>query len=65
MQTVKTVFICCTSGYLIGATEEGLSCVHLYKDASEGPHIDSQVIWHPQEDLRRAVEPALYVLIDL
>lgn len=55
----------CGHSYLIGATEERLSCVHLHQDASQGPHINGQVIWHSQQDLRRAVKPALDVLIDL
>lgn len=54
---------CCF--YLIGATEERLSCVHLHQDAPQRPHVDGQVVRHPQQNLRRAVEPALDVLIDL
>lgn len=51
--------------YLIGATEERLSCVHLHQDASQRPHVDGQVIWHSQQNFRRSVKPALDVLIDL
>lgn len=61
VEKVQTV----SSTYLVGAAEERLSCVHLYQDASQRPHVDSQVIRHSQKDLRRAVKPALYVLIDL
>lgn len=51
--------------YLIRATEERLSCVHLHQDASQRPHVDGQVIRHSQQNFRRSVKPALDVLIDL
>lgn len=51
--------------YLVGATEERLSCVHLHQDATQRPHVDGQVVRHSQQNLRRSVEPALDVLVDL
>lgn len=51
--------------HLVGAAEERLSCVHLHQDASQRPHVDGQVVRHSQQNLRRPVEPALDVLVDL
>lgn len=38
--------------HLIGATEEGLSGVHLHQDAAQGPHVNGQVVGCAQEHLR-------------
>lgn len=54
-----------SGAHLIGATEEGLSGVHLHQDAAQGPHVNGQVIGCAQEHLRRTVEAALDVLVDL
>ena len=54
-----------SGAHLIGATEEGLSSVHLHQDAAKGPHVNGQVVGSAQEHLGRTVETALDVLVDL
>lgn len=39
--------------------------MHLHQDAAQGPHVNGQVVGCAQEHLRRPVEAALDVLIDL
>ena len=39
--------LCVSAVYLIGSTEQGLSCMHLHQDAAKRPHIDGQVVGHP------------------
>lgn len=39
--------------------------MHLHQNATQGPHVDSQIVRHSEQDLRRTVESALNVLIDL
>jgi len=39
--------------------------VHLHQNATEGPHVDGQIVGHPQEHLGGAVEATLYVLVYL
>lgn len=51
--------------YLIGATEQRLTRVHLHQNAAQGPHVYGQIIRHPQQHLWGPVEPALDVLVDL
>lgn len=54
-----------SGAHLIGATEEGLSSVHLHQDAAQGPHVNGQVVGCAQEHLGRTVETALDVLVNL
>lgn len=51
--------------YLIGSAEEGFSSVHLYQDATQGPHVDGQIIRHSQQHLWGTVEATLDILIYL
>lgn len=51
--------------HLVGAAEQGLARVHLHKDASKGPHVYGQIVGHPQQNLRGAVETTLDVLVNL
>lgn len=39
--------------------------MHLHQDAAQGPHVNSQVVGCAQKHLRRPVEAALDVLVDL
>lgn len=48
--------------YLVLATEQWFSSVHLHQDAAQAPHVDGQVVGYAQQHLRRAVEPALNVV---
>lgn len=51
--------------YLVGSTEERLSSVHLHQDATQGPHVDGQVVGHSQQHLWGAVEATLDILVYL
>lgn len=39
--------------------------MHLYQDATQGPHVNGQVIGHSQQHLRRTVEATLDILVYL
>lgn len=51
--------------YLVGSTEERFSSVHLYQDATQGPHVNSQVIGHSKQHLWGAIEATLDILVYL
>ena len=54
-----------TNTDLVRAGEERLAGVHLDQDTAQAPHVDGQVVGSAQEHLRRAVEAALDILVDL
>ena len=35
------------------------TCVHLYEDAAQRPHVDGEVVGDPEQNLRAAVEPEI------
>lgn len=47
------------------ACEQWVSAEQLIKDAPERPHVDTRCVVDTQHDLRRSVEPALDVSVEL
>ncbi len=65
IQTIQNKFDYFSSLYLIGSAEERFSSVHLHQDATEGPHVNGQVIGHSQQHLWGTVEATLDILVYL
>lgn len=51
--------------YLIGSAEERFPSVHLYQYATQGPHVNGQIIGHSQQHLWGTVEATLNILVYL